>query len=283
MTTLTVTKATGGRAQPADALYVEPDRQVLDASDGTALGETDLNAPFVADLLSACLAHERCGVHLYRSVAGRTGEPGLRERYESFGAETEVHVQILEDLVRAAGGDPQYVSPAARATEMAGAGLVESTFLLGGSTDALTQELAMLEAVVLAETKDRANWQLLARLAPEMPSGKVQTAFVEAAGKVLEEEDQHFGWASDTRARLLFTQATGRSPDDATADGTVDLTRDELYAEAKDLGIQGRSTMTKEELRDAIAAAKGLGVQSRAAMTKAELRDAVAAAKRVSA
>ncbi len=70
MTTV-VTKVLGGTAKPVGTLYIEPDLQVEDAGTGTDL-DGGLNAPFVADLLSACLAHERCGVHLYRSIAGRS-------------------------------------------------------------------------------------------------------------------------------------------------------------------------------------------------------------------
>lgn len=257
MPSFTVTKATGGCAKPVGALYIPPELQVLDASEGTALPQTGLDAAFMADLLSACLAHERCGVHLYRSVAGRTEDATLRERYESFGAETADHVRILEDLVAGAGGDPQYVSPAARATEKAGAGLLESTYLLSGSIDVATHELAMLEAVVLAEAKDHANWELLAQLAAAMAEGDVRNALTDAAAQVLAQEEEHYGWARTTRAQLLFTQATGgRLPADET-DEELDLTRDELYAEAQELEIEGRSKMNKDELSDAVAGAKG--------------------------
>ena len=155
--TIVVTSATGGITRPVGALYVPPQRQVPDAGSSTALVDAGVNATFVADLLSACAAHERCGVQLYRSVAGRTVDAELRAQYERFGAETREHVDKLEELITAAGGDPQYVSAAARATEKAGAGLLESTFLLGGAIDPLTAEVAMLEAVMLAEAKDRAN------------------------------------------------------------------------------------------------------------------------------
>jgi hypothetical protein len=40
----------------------------------------NVNGPFVADLLSAALAHERCGRHLYRSCEGRTNNPMLQRR-----------------------------------------------------------------------------------------------------------------------------------------------------------------------------------------------------------
>ena len=104
--TIVVTNETGGTAPPVEAVYVPLDRQVPDAGSMTALAGAGVNAPFVADLLSACLAHERCGVHLYRSVAGRTGDAELRAQYEHFGDETRDHVERLEHLIVAAGGDP---------------------------------------------------------------------------------------------------------------------------------------------------------------------------------
>jgi hypothetical protein len=88
-------------------------------------------------------------------VAGRTADADLRQQYEHFGDETRDHVERLEQLIVASGGDAQYVSPSARATERAAAGLLESTFLLEGSLDPVTADLAMLEAVMLAEAKDR--------------------------------------------------------------------------------------------------------------------------------
>ena len=172
--TIVVTNETGGTAQPTEAIYVPPDRQVHDAGSATALAEAGIDAPFVADLLSDCLAHERCGVHLYRSVAGRTADAELRDRYEHFGAETRDHVERLEQLIAAADGDPQYVSAAARATEKAAAGLLESTYLLSGSVDPMTAELVMLEAVMLAEAKDHSNWELLAQLASAMTDGTLR-------------------------------------------------------------------------------------------------------------
>jgi rubrerythrin len=267
MATFTVTHDTGGTAKPVGLLYVPPERQVLDAGAGTALEETGLAAGFLADLLSACLAHERCGVHLYRSVANRTTREDLRVRYDELRAETERHVEILERLVADGGGDPQYVSPAARATEKAGAGLVETTFLLGGSIDPATQEAVMLEAVMLAEAKDHGNWELLATLTEEMADGPVKERFRAATAEVLAQEEEHYGWASVTRNELLFSMATGgrampAPPMSADLTGTgappvLDLTKDELYAQAQELDIEGRSKMTKDELRAAVAEAQG--------------------------
>lgn len=229
MTTV-VTKATGGSAKPVGALYIEPALQVPDAGSGTALVDTGLQPSLTADLLSACLAHERCGVHLYRSVWARTTLDELRERYQHFGEETLEHVRLLEELITASGGDPMYVSPSARATEKAGAGLVESTYILDGSVDPATAELAMLEAVVLAEAKDHANWELLAQLAAAMSEGEVRTQLEAVSSQVLAQEEEHVTWARDTRAEMLFGLATGGARARGSAE-TIDLTamtKDEL-------------------------------------------------------
>ena len=259
--TVVVTKAVGGTAKPVGLLYIEPDLQIPDAGAGTALESTGLDPALTADLLSACLAHERCGVHLYRSVATRTTVDEFRQRYEEFGAETLEHVRILEELIVACGGDPNYVSPSARATEKAGAGLLESTWCITGSVDPMTAELAMLEAVLLAETKDHGNWELLDLLGAQMAAGDVRTQFEAAVPLVLGQEEEHYGWASAARTRLLFTALTG-GVEPPVGEGEVrgagaaelgSMTKDELYATAQELDIPGRSQMTKDELVEAVA------------------------------
>lgn len=260
--TIVVTRATGATAKPVGVLYIEPELQVLDAGSATELAATGLNPAFLADLLSAAAAHERCGVHLYRSVAGRTMRPEFRERYEHFLEETTRHVELLEELISSAGGDPHYVSPAARATEKAGAGLVESTYLLGGSIDPMTAELAMLEAVMLAEAKDHQNWELLAQVSSAMAEGDLRAQFERVTAEVLAQEEEHYGWSHAARAELLAT-LVGVAPDAApstTVEHEIDLrdkTKAELYAAAQDADVPGRSQMTKQQLARAVAQQSG--------------------------
>ena len=47
--------------------------------------------------------------------------------------------------------------------------------------------------------------------------------------------------------------ASATAPRGGVVSGKGELTRDELYAQAKDAGIEGRSNMTKEQLRDALS------------------------------
>jgi len=262
MTTV-VTAADGSTTKPIGLVYVPPGREVLDAGSATAFERSGLDPAFVADVLSACLAHERCGVHLYRSVAQRSQDATLASQYERFGAETLEHVRLLEDLISGAGGNPAYVSPAARATEKAAAAVLESTFMLDGSLDLETAELVMLEAVMLAEAKDRANWEMLTQLAAQIADHDLRRQFEELTGLVLAQEVDHHSWARDWRAAMLIERAGGTasatpaqgSPEAASVE---DWSRAELYEAAQELGIEGRSGMTKDELARAVAEQGGV-------------------------
>ena len=265
MTTV-VTKETGGTARPQPSVYVPPDRQILDSGGGTMLETSGLDAAMVADVLSACLAHERCGVHLYRSVRSRTAMPDLVAHYDEYLEETAEHVRLLEELITASGGDPHYVSAAARTTERAAAGLLESTFLLSGSADPNTAELTMLEAVMLAEAKDRANWELLSELCGQLPN-ELRSRAEEITATVLEQEVEHHTWARDTRMAMLLALSTSGAMSDgarartprrsADSTGGTEMTRQMLYDRAKELQIPGRSNMTREELAEAVETATG--------------------------
>ncbi len=250
-----VTAEDGATTKPVGVLYVEPDRAVLEPGAGTMLEASGLDPDFLADLFSACLAHERCGVHLYRSVAQRSQEPELVTQYEHFGAETLEHVERLEQLITAAGGNPAYVSPAARAAEKAASAVLESTFMLDGSLDRDTAELTMLEAVMLAEAKDRANWELLTQLAAQMNDGELRRQLEVTTEEVLAQEVDHHSWARDTRAAMIIAHAGG-SADRMIRVGSASLeerTKSELYEMAQEMGIEGRSAMTKDELAQAVA------------------------------
>lgn len=207
MPTLTPTFETGGLSKPNDVVRVDPRGAIDGDALAPGLADTGLNAGFIADVLSAMLAHERCGVHLYRSVAGRTNNPILKKKYEEFGRETLEHVTIFEGLVADSGGDPEYVSPAARAVQGSDTKLLESTFMLAGSVDVMTQEMVLLDAVLMAEAMCHANWEVLALLADQLPAGVVRDRFLAAVGKVEAQEQEHESWARDTKAQLTVLQA----------------------------------------------------------------------------
>jgi rubrerythrin len=207
MPTLTPTYDTGATTMPIGGVVVQPERAVTESTLAAQAQVGDLNGPFVLGMLSQMLTHERCGRHLYRSVATRTQNPMLKRRYEQFGEETERHAARLEELITAIGGDPQYVSPAARAMEQSNSSLLESTFLGAGSVDIMTAESVMLTAVFIAESVDHANWETLSAMVPELPDGSVKDLLRQITEEIEQEEDEHYSWARDTRARMTMLQA----------------------------------------------------------------------------
>lgn len=199
--------------------FVDPERTVRTVPVDDVFAGQEIDNTFVADLLSDMLAHERCGLHLYRSVAGRTQAPALKRGYEQRGSETREHIEILETLIAGLGGQPTYVSPSARATTKVGSSIPEATFLLRGSIDPAAVELVMLDAVLMAETRDRANWDGLAALAEDLTDSAVRERIRLATNRVADEEDEHVRWATTQRAKLLRMLAHGVSVDEVDGDG----------------------------------------------------------------
>jgi len=204
--TLIPTKAAVATASPSPALYVDPTAVAIPDAVAAQFPVDGVNTLFLADLLSAVLTHERCGTHLYRSAAGRSNNPILQRKYEEFGEETLHHVEVLENLIRASGGDPNYVSSSARAVEAMDSKLLETTFMLSGAADVVVEEMAMLDAVFLAESMDHANWHTLAELAPSLPEGEFRDRFEAAVAEVEEQEDTHLEWARTTKLRMVKLQ-----------------------------------------------------------------------------
>lgn len=74
-------------------------------------------------------------------------------------------------------------------------------------TDGLSQEEVEandLENVLLAETKDHANWHLLEQLSQQVDDQQVKTAIEEAVQEVGAQEDAHLEWAGTTLSQVAL-------------------------------------------------------------------------------
>lgn len=102
---------------------------------------------------------------------------------------------------------------------------------------------------------------------------------------VKEYEKQEGGYKGDDSDEIDYD-----SSNDEGDNRSNSRTKKELYAEAQDLDVEGRSSMNKSELKRAIAAekidddatkqalydqAKDLDIESRSSMSKAELKEAI--------
>jgi hypothetical protein len=199
---------TGGRTMPISMVVCRPERAVTADELTEQMAAADgLDVAFIAGTLSAFLAHERAGAALYRVAAEHSTTPMLVAKYDEFGRETVEHIAIYQQLIADLGGDPHYISPAARMTEQIGAKLLEAPVSLAGSVDPVTLESAFLETVVIAEHKCHDNWTLLGQLGGSLPDESARRAIRDAVAQVQPQEDDHVRWATETYVEMALVNA----------------------------------------------------------------------------
>src|ERR1700744_6011830 len=127
-----------------------------------------LNQQYVTDFLSEMLAVEQGGARLYQKALDQLEHPELEGKLKEFLQETERHAELCSAMLEAAGGGAEYMSPGAKAAEQKAAGLLKVKVPKG------LADLNNLENLVLAETKDRWDWQTLAALAPNIEGSELK-------------------------------------------------------------------------------------------------------------
>ncbi|EIV92346.1 hypothetical protein [Frankia sp. QA3] len=206
MVTTAVRPETGATIKPGPMITVPADRLVQDDQLRDFAADSGLDGPFLADQFSAFIAHERMGLNLLRTLHTRTDNPGLRNRYAELEGETYEAVGEWERLIEALGGNPQYASPAGRATEALDDKVTEA-LLLSGSADPLTFEQAEVQAYLAAANQCVAQATLLAAFAEEADDGQAKQEMTASTGALLPPARRHADWATDTLRTMAVAQA----------------------------------------------------------------------------
>jgi rubrerythrin len=155
------------------------------------------------DKLSEFLTVEQGGLQLYEVAASHAVEPELQRRYQQFAQQTAQHRAVLVTLIKRLGGDPNYVSPTARLAQVKAEKLLSACLIVEGLS---LQEIEAndLENLLLAETKDHADWEVLSQLAQQATDPQVKRALAEAVQEVEPQEDEHLTWARQTLSALTL-------------------------------------------------------------------------------
>ena len=166
-----------------------------------------MNQEQVIDLLLQALEHERGGIKVYETALKCVQNEDLREEYEKYLEETRNHEQVVLDLCEALEIDPEAETPGRAIVRIVGGALVEAMEKAKASGKPDAAEIVACECVVLAETKDHLNWELIGALAEEGEGDAVE-ALQDAYDEVEDQEDEHLyhskGWC-----RELWMQALG--------------------------------------------------------------------------
>ena len=160
----------------------------------------------VADLLYQALETELGGVEVYQSALRCALRDDLKEEWTEYLEQTRNHVRVMRDVLEAVGLDPAQETPGRKVVRHIGESLVAAIDMALQNTSPEAAQIVAAECVVLAETKDHANWELIGKLADTVGAGAepLRDAFEE----VEDQEDEHIyhtkGWA-----RELWIEALG--------------------------------------------------------------------------
>lgn len=166
-----------------------------------------LLAKVPTDLLYQALETEKGGVQVYVTALRCAVNQDLRDEWNKYLEQTKNHVQIVSDILNALELDPDAETPGRKVVRYIGTSLVKAMEMALRSTDPESAQIVAAECVVLAETKDHLNWELLGELAKNAEETEA-ALIMPAYEQVEEEEDEHLyhtqGWT-----RELWIQALG--------------------------------------------------------------------------
>ena len=161
----------------------------------------------VKELLLQSLETERGGIKIYTTAISAAVNEDLREEWQEYLEETQHHEEVLTRVFSELGMDTEEMSPGREVCAHNGASLVAAIELAKANADPAAAELVACECVVLAETKDHSNWELIGKVA-ESADDKVAQVLKAAYDEVEEDEDHHLyhtkGWC-----RELWIQSLG--------------------------------------------------------------------------
>lgn len=176
-----------------------------------------MNSAQFTELLMQSLEHERGGVKVYQTAIKCAQRPDLKAEWEKYLAQTEEHVSTLTELCEVFDLDPFTMTPGTQIVKALGSSLVEAMNTALSAGDSQAAQIVAAECVVLAETKDHLDWELLGEAAKTL-SGEEREALQEAYEKIEEEEDEHLyhtqGWCRELWLESLGLDAELPPPEE---------------------------------------------------------------------
>ena len=173
--------------------------------------------PQMKELLLQSLEHERGGVLVYETAIECAVNEDLEEEWENYLEQTERHVELLTEACEALGLDPDEMTPGRKIVQHNGKSLVVAMKMALAAADPTGAELVACECVVLAETKDHFDWELIGECAKAL-KGDEQAALMKAYEAVEDEEDEHLyhtkGWCRELWLKSLGLEAVLPPPEE---------------------------------------------------------------------
>ena len=169
------------------------------------------------ELLYQALETELGGVQIYTTALQCVRNDELKEEWQKYLDQTRVHVRIVEQLMEALGLDTEVETPGRKVVRHTGESLVRAMEMALEAGEPAAAEIVAAECIVLAETKDHLNWELLGEAA-DHASARVSELLTIAYEQVEEEEDEHVyhtkGWTRELWIKSLGMKAALPPPEE---------------------------------------------------------------------
>lgn len=179
----------------------------MTATPTTPASTRHLHQAQLEELLLQALETELGGLEVYAAAIDCAVNDDLRTEWQSYLEETRRHHEVLLAMFELLKLDPAQRSPGREVVAHIGAALVQAIEMARASGDAEAAQLVAGECVVLAETKDHQNWELIGLLG-EKGDGALARLLADAYEDVGKDERHHLlhttGWT-----RELWIQSLG--------------------------------------------------------------------------
>jgi rubrerythrin len=169
------------------------------------------------ELLYQALETELGGVQVYTTALECVVNEDLKEEWEKYLDQTQTHVKIVQEMMEQLDLDPETETPGREVVRHHGESLVEAMEMALEAGDSNSAQLVAAECVVLAETKDHLNWELIGEAANNA-ARDVAEVLQAAYEQVEEEEDEHVyhtkGWTRELWIESLGMKAVLPPPEE---------------------------------------------------------------------
>lgn len=161
----------------------------------------------VHELLLQALETERGGIEIYTAAIKAAQNADLKKEWKEYLDETRTHEQVLTRVFEQLGMDTEEQSPGRGVVAHLGKSLVAAIEMAMKNADPAAAELVAAECVVLAETKDHSNWELIGQVAEKAKAD--YAAILKQAYQAVENDEDHHLYHTKGWARELWIQSLG--------------------------------------------------------------------------
>jgi hypothetical protein len=176
-----------------------------------------MNEQTLNELVYQALETEAGGIAVYEAALGCVLREDLQQEWKKYLDQTQRHYEIVLELAEARGLDPDKETPGRAVVSLIGETLVEAIEYARENAPKEMAQIVAAECVVLAETKDHLNWELIGAAAKALgaKNGKELKA---AYDEVEDEEDKHLyhttGWLRELWIEKLGLPAVLPPPEE---------------------------------------------------------------------